>query len=526
MSADLQFSDLAVDDGLVHMLARQGICEPFEVQREAIPACMQGRDIRCRAPTGSGKTLAFGLPLVSRCARAESKYPTALVLTPTRELAEQICTVLKPLAHEMDREVIAIYGGTSYTRQRKQLNRGVDIVVACPGRLLDLMDQGALHLGDVGMVVIDEADRMADMGFMQPVRDILDSCAQERQTILFSATLDEDVAELVRDYQTDPVTVEVGPKEVSMDGMHHLFWMMHGSMKAGFAADAIRQCGRSIVFCRTRAGVERVGDELSDEGIGVATLHGGLNQRQRDRAMNRFSAGNCVALIATDVAARGIDVQGVQTVIHYDPADNGKTYKHRSGRTARAGAEGVVISLVQKPQKRAVSKIQRDAGIRCDFTSPDLTELPDTGFEFDDFNRRQGHPRRSGERETSGRQNGQRYGSRNGQSNGQRNGGQRNGGQHENQSERRNGRSGHGDRNGGRQNGNSHRRNGGGHRRNGRHGGVPGNKRDEHHGGSRGDSHRSNDRRARHHQNSRYTDRRDGDAQREGNSGRKQRAYR
>ena len=379
---DVSFYDLGVDPGLVRTLEKQGITEPFEVQREAIPDSMLGHDICCRAPTGSGKTLAFGLPLISRTPRADPEFPTALILSPTRELAEQICSVLTPLAATFDLEVLPIYGGVPYGSQRKALSRGVDIVVACPGRLLDLLENGALSLEDVGAVVLDEADRMADMGFMEPVCDILDRCAPNRQTVLFSATLDDEVGDLVDNYLHNPVTIEVGPKEVSMESMEHFFWLMKNSMKIGIAAEAIRKCGKVIVFCRTRKGVDRVGNELVDEGISVATLHGGLDQKQRDRAMAKFVEGRCMALIATDVAARGIDVPGINCVIHYDPPENGKTYKHRSGRTARAGAKGSVISLVQSPQKKMCNTIQKEVGIFVKFSPPDFNDLPKYDVEY------------------------------------------------------------------------------------------------------------------------------------------------
>ena len=379
---DVSFYDLGVDPALVQTLEQQGISEPFEVQREAIPDSMLGNDICCRAPTGSGKTLAFGLPLISRTPRADPEFPTALILSPTRELAEQICKVLTPLAETFELEVLAIYGGVPYGRQRKALSRGVDIVVACPGRLLDLLDHGALSLEDVGAVVIDEADRMADMGFMEPVCDILDRCSPNRQTVLFSATLDEEVGDLVENYLHDPVTIEVGPKEVSMESMEHFFWLMKSSMKPGIAAEAIRKCGRTVVFCRTRRGSDRVGKELIDEGIGVAILHGGLDQKKRDKAMAKFVDGRCIALIATDVAARGIDVEGINCVIHYDPPENGKAYKHRSGRTARAGSTGTVISLVQNPQKKMCSNIQKDVGIFVKFSPPDFNHLPKYDVEY------------------------------------------------------------------------------------------------------------------------------------------------
>ena len=379
---DVSFFDLGVDPALVRTLEEQGITEPFEVQREAIPDSMLGNDICCRAPTGSGKTLAFSLPLISRTPRADPEFPTALILSPTRELAEQICKVLTPLAQTFELEVLAIYGGVPYGRQRKALSRGVDIVVACPGRLLDLLDHGALSLEDVGAVVIDEADRMADMGFMEPVCDILDRCSPNRQTVLFSATLDDEVADLVENYLHEPVTIEVGPKEVSMESMEHFFWLMKSSMKPGIASEAIRKCGRSVVFCRTRRGADRVGKELMDEGIGVAVLHGGLDQKKRDKAMSKFTSGRCIALIATDVAARGIDVEGINCVIHYDPPENGKAYKHRSGRTARAGSTGTVISLVQNPQKKMCSNIQKDVGIFVKFSPPDINLLPKYDVEY------------------------------------------------------------------------------------------------------------------------------------------------
>ncbi len=308
--------------------------------------------------------------------------PTSLILTPTRELAEQITKVIKPLAETFELEVVSVYGGIPYKAQRRAISRGVDIIVACPGRLIDLLEHDALSLEHTQTVVIDEADRMADMGFMEPVCKILDQCAKDRQTILFSATLDDEVADLVERYQNNPVTIEVGPKEVSMDSMNHFFWLIRSDMKANITAESIRKCGRSIVFCRTRLGVERVGSELEREGVGVATLHGGMDQRQRNRAMRDFINGECLALIATDVAARGIDVEGINCVIHYDPSENGKAYKHRSGRTARAGATGTVISLVQHPQKKLCSRIQREAGIKIPFRPPDFKELPEYDVKY------------------------------------------------------------------------------------------------------------------------------------------------
>jgi superfamily II DNA/RNA helicase len=378
----VSFSDLGIGPAIVRELNKQGISEPFEVQKESIPDSLLGRDVCCRAPTGSGKTLAFGLPLIARTRRANSKRPTGLILTPTRELAEQINSVLRPIAQAVDRDIVSIYGGVSYKKQYNALNKGVDILVACPGRLIDLLDRRALKLDDVETVVLDEADRMADMGFMEPVCEILDLCAENRQTILFSATLDEDVSELVKNYQNNPVTIEVGPKEVSIENMQHLFWTMKPHQKLRVTSDILTKCGKTMIFCKTRRGVDRLGDEMYDAEINVATLHGGLNQRQRDRALRRFTKGGAAALVATDVAARGIDIQGVNCVIHYDPPENGKAYKHRSGRTARAGADGVVISYVQRSQQRTYNKIQNEVGIKRRFQPPNVENLTEYPMDY------------------------------------------------------------------------------------------------------------------------------------------------
>ncbi|HJM65980.1 MAG TPA: DEAD/DEAH box helicase [Candidatus Thalassarchaeaceae archaeon] len=378
----VRFSDLGIGSDLVQSLADEGIEEPFEVQIAAIPSAMEGRDICCRAPTGSGKTLAFGLPLIERTPRANSKRPTALILTPTRELAEQIRNVLGPLASNYGMGVLSVYGGTSYGKQRKGLDAGVEILVACPGRLLDLMDRRALTLEDVEIVVLDEADRMADMGFMEPVCEIIESCSSKPQMILFSATLDDDVSKLVDQYQDNPEMIGIGPEEISMESMEHLFWKIKPYMKTEVSVKSVNRAGRSIIFCRTRRGVDRLGDEMMEMGVELSTLHGGLNQRQRDRAMSSFSSGRSMVLIATDVAARGIDVEGINCVIHYDPPDDAKVYKHRSGRTARAGSTGVVISLVKGNEKRRYDRIQREVGIKKRFSDPHPNDLEKKEFKL------------------------------------------------------------------------------------------------------------------------------------------------
>ena len=376
----VRFSDLGIEPGLVVALEKEGFTEPFEVQCEAIPDAMLGRDICCRAPTGSGKTLAFGLPMISRTAKAESRRPTSLILTPTRELAEQIRNVLHPLARSAGLDILSVYGGTPYRGQLRKLDRGVEILVACPGRLIDLLDRGALRLDDVEIVVLDEADRMADMGFMEPVCSILDECSPNRQTILFSATLDDDVEEIVDSYQHDPAIIGIGPEEVSMDSMQHIFWKVESRGKADLSAYITEKCGRSIIFCKTRAGVIRLGKQMDELGSSNTTLHGGMNQNQRDRSMRKFSTGRARVLIATDVASRGIDVDDVGCVIHYDPPENGKAYKHRSGRTARAGSTGTVVSLVQRSQNRQYRRIQSQVGIKCEITNPEPEILDEREF--------------------------------------------------------------------------------------------------------------------------------------------------
>jgi len=378
----VRFSDLGIGSDLVQSLKEDGITEPFEVQIAAIPPAMEGKDICCRAPTGSGKTLAFGLPLIERTPQADRKRPTALILTPTRELAEQIRNVLGPLASKYGMGVLSVYGGTSYGKQRSGLDRGVEILVACPGRLLDLMEKRALTLEDVEIIVLDEADRMADMGFMEPVCDIIESCGKKPQMILFSATLDDDVSSLVEMYQNDPEMIGIGPEEVSMDSMEHLFWKIKPYQKTEVSVKSVKRAGRSIIFCRTRRGVDRLGDEMQEMGVELSTLHGGLNQRQRDRAMSKFASGRSMVLIATDVAARGIDVEGINCVIHYDAPDDAKVYKHRSGRTARAGSTGVVISLVKGNEKRRYDRIQKEVGIKKRFSEPHPDDLEKKEFKL------------------------------------------------------------------------------------------------------------------------------------------------
>ena len=373
------FAELGVSSELVAVLSKRGITTPFPIQAAVIPDGLAGRDVCGRAPTGSGKTLAFGIPLISKLGKAAPGRPRALVLAPTRELAEQIKKELVTLAIPRRRWVTAIYGGVGYEPQRRAMRKGADVVVACPGRLADLIGEGSIDLSAVDLVVVDEADRMADMGFLPEVRRLLDMTSPQRQTLLFSATLDSDVAVLTRDYQSSPVRHSVGADEDRPSDVRHLFWTVQHHQRIAHAADVITASGRSLVFCRTRHGADKVARKLVQAGIRAEAIHGGRSQGQRQRALNAFSAGRIQALVATDVAARGIHVDEVAAVIHFDPTDDAKTYMHRSGRTARAGSDGVVVSLVTGEQKRGVATIQRLVGLPSRFDAPSVGGLATAG---------------------------------------------------------------------------------------------------------------------------------------------------
>ena len=370
------FADLGVPVALCDRLTRDGIESPFPIQAAVLPDALAGRDICGRAPTGSGKTLAFGLSLVTDLSVAEPRRPTALVLSPTRELAEQIATDIRPLARIDGADVVAVYGGVGYGGQRAKLDRGVEIVVACPGRLEDLLEKGALTLENVDRVVVDEADRMADMGFLPTVRRILSATRPDRQTMLFSATLEGPVSKLTRDYQKNPARHEVGSTEPDMEAATHLFWKVERPDRVRRSAAVVKKAGPTIVFCRTRRGADRVARQLDRAGVSSAPIHGARSQNQRDRALRSFADGQVSALVATDVAARGIHVDGVAAVVHFDPPEDASTYLHRSGRTARAGATGVVVSLVQAEALRDTSRLQADLGLAQRMDSIDLELVP------------------------------------------------------------------------------------------------------------------------------------------------------
>ena len=359
-----QFADLGIDQDLVDALAERGITTPFQIQSLAIPDGIAGRDVCGRAKTGSGKTLAFGIPMIQRIPKAKPGRPTGLALVPTRELAVQVCRELEPLAAVRGLAFEAIYGGSPIEKQIAALKRGVDFVVATPGRMIDLIQQEELSVADLEGVVIDEADRMADMGFMPQVEWILRRAEKDHQTLLFSATLDGMVGALISRYQTDPVTYEVASRELTVAEMEHRFLAVHEMDRVRVAARIIEASNRTIIFSRTKWGADKLTGKLVGEDVRAAAIHGDLRQVQREKALADFKMGRIKCLVATDVAARGIHVDDVDVVIHYDPPSDAKTYVHRSGRTARVGKSGVVVSLVLWNEELEVRKLLRRLGMK------------------------------------------------------------------------------------------------------------------------------------------------------------------
>jgi superfamily II DNA/RNA helicase len=347
------FEELGLSDALVEVLRRRGITRPLPIQAAAIGDVLAGLDVSGKAPTGSGKTLAFALPIATMLTRGSPKRPRGLVLAPTRELASQIAAEMGPVLKAHGLTAYPFYGGVGFGGQRNALRRGVDVAVACPGRLEDLMSTGDIDLSRIEVAVVDEADRMADMGFLPAVRRILDATPSSRQTLLFSATLDGDVDVLVRRYQSNPVRHEVAAAE-EVTRASHEFRAVANSDRAALCADLVLAPGSSVVFVRTKHGADRLARRLKDAGVAAAAIHGDRTQSQRERTLADFRAGKVHTLVATDVAARGIHVDDVARVIHFDlPADI-KDYLHRSGRTARAGAGGAVVAFVT-PENRALA---------------------------------------------------------------------------------------------------------------------------------------------------------------------------
>ncbi len=358
------FDALGVSSNVVGCLAAQGITVPRPIQAATIPDALAGRDVCGKAETGSGKTLAFGIPLVQRTVRAKPGRPHALVLVPTRELALQVSEVVAPLAATVGLRTTAVFGGTGMDRQTKSLRRGADIVIATPGRLIDLGGRDVVSLASVRTVVLDEADRMVDMGFMPQVEWLLRRLPAEHQTLLFSATLGGEVDHLVRRHADEPVQHSVVSDQPTVASMEHRFVKVHEMDKVKVAAAIAGGARRALLFVRTKRGADRVVSKLRMQGVAAAVLHGGLTQPARQRALGDFRDGRVRLLVATDIAARGLDVDGIDVVIHYDPPEDHKGYLHRSGRTARAGEGGVAVSLVLWDQVPDAERLCTRLGIR------------------------------------------------------------------------------------------------------------------------------------------------------------------
>lgn len=354
-----EFRVLGVASDLVASLKKQGIETPFPIQALTIPDALAGLDVCGKAKTGSGKTLAFGLPLVENLSRADSHWVRGLILVPTRELAVQVAKELRPLARCRRLNLAPVYGGASIEDQIKKINSGLDIIVATPGRLIDLIDREAVSVAKLEIVVVDEADRMADMGFLPQVEWILRHVESRHQTMLFSATLDGAVDALVRRYQSHPVRHEVQSKQVTVDEMQHRFVAVHEMDKVKVAAAIIRASNRALVFSATRHGCDRLSRKLKAENVRAEPIHGDLRQKAREHSLARFASGDIQALVATDVAARGLHIDDVDVVIHYDPPPDHKTYLHRSGRTARAGETGMAVTLSLWNEELEVKRLQR-----------------------------------------------------------------------------------------------------------------------------------------------------------------------
>ncbi|MEV7350527.1 DEAD/DEAH box helicase [Micromonospora chalcea] len=419
----VDFASLGLPRQLVEALARQGITTPFEIQRATLPDSLAGRDVLGRGQTGSGKTLAFGLPVIARVAdrnRARPLHPRALVLVPTRELAMQVNDALVPLGKSVGVFLKTAVGGVPYDRQIDALRRGVEIVVATPGRLGDLIERGVCRLDDVEITVLDEADQMADMGFLPEVTQLLSKTPADAQRLLFSATLDNDVDTLVKRFMTDPVTHSTAPATAAVSTMDHHLLLIPPHDKFAVAASIAAREGRTMLFARTQLGVDRLVEQLAAVGVRAGGLHGGKTQRMRTKTLAEFREGRTPVLVATDVAARGIHVDGVSLVLHVDPPKDPKDYLHRAGRTARAGESGAVATLVLPKQRRTTLAMMEKAGVepaetRVRAGDEALAELtgarePSGVPVRDEPEPRRGGPRRFGDRDGRGFDRGGRGG--------------------------------------------------------------------------------------------------------------------
>ncbi|MEV6048009.1 DEAD/DEAH box helicase [Streptomyces xanthochromogenes] len=359
------FADLGLPEGVVRKLAQNGVTTPFPIQAATIPDALAGKDILGRGRTGSGKTLSFGLPTLATLAggHTEKKKPRAIILTPTRELAMQVADALQPYGDVLGLKMKVVCGGTSMSNQIYALERGVDVLVATPGRLRDLINRGACSLANVQVAVLDEADQMSDLGFLPEVTELLDQIPGGGQRMLFSATMENEISTLVKRYLTNPVTHEVDSAQGNVSTMTHHVLVVKPKDKAPVTAAIAARKGRTIIFVRTQLGADRIAEQLCESGVKADALHGGMTQGARTRVLEDFKKGYVNALVATDVAARGIHVDGIDLVLNVDPAGDHKDYLHRSGRTARAGKSGVVVSLSLPHQRRQIFRLMEDAGV-------------------------------------------------------------------------------------------------------------------------------------------------------------------
>ncbi|MFD5933047.1 DEAD/DEAH box helicase [Streptomyces sp. NPDC060333] len=359
------FADLDMPGALLAALGTQGVSVPFPIQGATLPNTLAGRDVLGRGRTGSGKTLAFGLALLARTAgqRAEPHQPLALILVPTRELAQQVTDALTPYARSVRLRLATVVGGMSIGRQAGALRAGAEVIVATPGRLKDLIDRGDCRLNQVAITVLDEADQMADMGFMPQVTALLEQVRPEGQRMLFSATLDRNVDLLVRRYLTDPVVHSVDPSAGAVTTMEHHVLHVHGADKQRTTTEIAAREGRVMMFLDTKHAVDRLTEHLLNSGVRAAALHGGKSQPQRTRTLGQFKTGHVTVLVATNVAARGIHVDNLDLVVNIDPPTDHKDYLHRGGRTARAGESGSVVTLVTPNQRRDMTRLMTAAGI-------------------------------------------------------------------------------------------------------------------------------------------------------------------
>lgn len=362
---EITFGDLGLPEGIVRKLAQNGVVAPFPIQAATIPDALAGKDILGRGRTGSGKTLSFGLPLLATLAEGhtEKKKPRGVILTPTRELAMQVADALQPYGDVLGLKMKVVCGGTSMGNQIYALERGVDVLVATPGRLRDIINRGACSLENVRIAILDEADQMSDLGFLPEVTELLDQVPAGGQRMLFSATMENEISTLVKRYLKNPVHHEVDSAQGNVTTMSHHVLVVKPKDKAPVTAAIAARKGRTIIFVRTQLGADRIAEQLRDSGVKADALHGGMTQGARTRTLADFKEGHVNALVATDVAARGIHVDGIDLVLNVDPAGDHKDYLHRSGRTARAGKSGVVVSLALPHQRRQIFRLMEDAGV-------------------------------------------------------------------------------------------------------------------------------------------------------------------